>query len=496
MSNRSRRSALTILRAIIYTRVSADDGKRGRSCDEQGDACTADCEYEGWPIGEILKDNDRGASRHSRREREQFKRLPRVLRRGDVLVVWEPSRITRTMKEFSEFCDLLADRGVLLYYDGHLYDMEDDEDRHAVWQDILDGAKAVAKTRKRVLRAMEANLKDNKPHGRQPPGYEIVYERGRSVGRRPVPAQQRVLRTAADRVLAQGSALSMAALARELHDEWRTAGGTGRFVGADLVRILTNPTTFGFRVSGTTIAGRGTWEPVLDPELYPSLKSILKDPKRLTHRGVEPRYLVSSIARCGVCLEMGMRGIIDHQGPRKGMSRDVYNCRAAHHVSRSMARVDLYVEEFIVRLLGKPDAKSLLLARDEDGQVSVDDELALIDQLRREIETYVRDAAKTRMSAAAVALYVEARETEIVEASERVNARKARVDPLLLDLAGLGVRERWKALPLMQKRAVLRDHLSIVINKVENHGRYSELGVEIFPRGVLKTSELVLPQGE
>ncbi|MFJ1461774.1 recombinase family protein [Nocardia sp. N2S4-5] len=495
MSTRSRRSPLQIRRAVIYVRVSKDDGRRGRSCKEQAEACTADCEYEQWPIGHILEDNDRGASRHSKRERDAFKRLPGVLRRGDVLVVWEPSRITRNMAEFATFCDILAARDVPLYYDGHVFNLDDDDDRNAVWQDILDGAKAVGKTRKRVLRAMEANLSANKPHGKPAPGYEIVYEGGRSAGRRVVPAQQSVLKAAAQRVLEQGSAVSMSALARELEADWRAAGGTTFFRGKDLVRYLTNPTVFGFRVHRGQIVGRGTWDPVLDPDWYPLLTAVLKDPDRLTHRGSEVRWLLSHIAKCGVCLSLGEPGVIDHKRRRSGSHRDdAYVCRDRNHVARGAARVDAYVQELWLQVLESPDAQALLLAQDEDGKATIDEELARIEQLRSEIEIFVVEAAKTRMTARSVALYVEAREAEIREVQERVDTVRARVDPNLLDLAGPGVRGRWEARSLTQKRALLRDHLSVTILPIGKQGRYSEIGVEVRPRNGL-AADLVAAQG-
>jgi site-specific DNA recombinase len=490
MTARLRRSTPKIIRAIIYARVSKDDGKRGRSPEEQIDSCTEDCRYEGWPVGETLEDNDRGASRQSKREREQWNRLPDTLRRGDVLVVWEPSRITRNMAEFSWFCDLLAERGVPVYYDGRLYDMDDDDDRNTVWQDILDGAKQVAKTRKRVLRAMTANLSDNRAHGKAAPGYEIIYERGESVGRRPVPAQRTVLRTAARRVMDQGGAVSMSALSRELEADWRAGGGTGAFGGRDLTRFLTNPTLFGYRIHDGRIAGKGTWEPVLDPEWYPSITAILTAADRLTHRGSEPKWLLTSIAQCGVCVSLGEKGKIDHKIHRSSRPSekhaDLYVCAEFSHVARNMKRVNDHVEMFLMQLLEREDAKALLLARDEEGQVSMEQELAQIDLLRRELDQYVRDAARTRMSATAVSVYVEQTEADIAAAQDRVNARMARVDPVLLELAGPGAWGRWKARTVEEKRGVLRSCLSVVIVPVQRRGRYSDVGVEVYPRGVLE----------
>lgn len=481
MSEHSRRSPVKILRAIIYTRVSKDDGKRARSCDEQESACRADCEYERWEVSEVLADNDRGASRHSRREREQFKRLPKVLRSGDVLLVWEPSRITRDMKEFSEFCDMCADRGVLLYYDGKIWDLNDDDDRNRVWQDILDGAKQVGKTRKRVLRALNANLKDGKPHGKAAPGYRIRYEGRVAVGRDVVPAQQRVLKAAARRVLDEGSAVKLRAISRELAPAWIEAGGSGRFEARDIRRFLTSPTTFGYRANGGQIAAKGTWEPVLDPEWYQPLCQILNDPKRLMHRGNDPTWLLTYIARCGVCLELGKPGIIGRKGLSERCKVETYACRQYGHVRRNMERVDKHVEEVLLRLLEAPETLAKLQAGDEEGQSSIDDELATIEQLRAEKKAYIKNAARTRMSAESVAEYVEELEAQIREAQERINALKAAVDPVLDDIVGPYARQKWKRYDIERKREVVRRVLSVTIRKVDRKGPHGVLGVEVRP---------------
>lgn len=472
---------MRIERAIVYARVSKDDGKRGRSCKEQVDANTSDCEYEGWTIAEIIQDNDRGASRHSKREREGFARLQQILRAGDVLVVWEPSRVTRDMREFGDFCDLLAERRVLLYYDGRTYDMEDDDDRNRVWQDILDGAKQVGKTRKRVMRAMDANVKDRKPHGKRPPGYDIVYRDGESEGWVVNPRQQLVLKKAAQRVLDEGPAVSMRALSEELAVDWNAAGGRGAFASRDITRFLTSPTTFGFRIHESEVVGKGTWDPVLDPDWYRPLRAVLKDVNRLTHRGSEPRWLLSYIARCGVCLELGEPGIIDRKGPRSSRHVDSYVCRTHNHVARNMERVNDHVEELLLRLLEAPETLVKLNVAEAVGQRTIDEEMGSLERLRADRKAYIRKAARTRMSAESVAEYVEELEAQIRETQSRIDVVSNAIDPVLAGIAGPNAREDWVAYGIEDKRDVIRRALSVTIVRVERRGRYSSLGVEVRP---------------
>lgn len=486
-----RRSAAlkAIARAIIYVRVSKDEAG-GRSCREQVDSCTDDCEYEGWTIGLVLQDNDRGASRHSKREREEFLKLPGVLQRGDVLVVWEPSRITRDMSEFGIFCELMAARGVLLYYDGRVYDMNDDDDRHQVWQDILDGAKQNGKTRKRVLRAMSTNQKNRMPHGKKPPGLRIVRDErtGKPIGREIDPGQARVLRKAAERVLDDESCRSVA---RDLAPAWAAAGG-GRFDARDVKRFLTNPTTFGLYHHNGEIDGKGEWPEVLDPELFTPLCALLNAPDRLLHRGSEPKWLLSCIARCGVCVAMGERGIVHHKGPNKKYRKpDCYVCCKYNHIGRNMDRVDAHVTELLMRLLEDPQTLRKLTAKDRAGRESIDMEMATVAELRTEIDTFVADARKTRMSAAVVAAYVVPLEDDIKAAQARIDALTMPMNPVLKGAVGSDARQRWfgtdteEGYSIERKREIIRAAMDITLVRVPKRGRYTEVGVEVRPVGML-----------
>lgn len=470
-----------ILRAVIYARVSKDDSGRGRSPAEQVDACESDCAYEGWTVAAVLMDSDRGASRHSKGQRVDFDRLPDVLRQGDVLVVWEPSRITRDMAEFGPFCDLLAARGVLLYYDGKTHDMDDDDDRYRVWQDILDGAKAAGKTRKRVIRAMDANVRQGRPHGPTPPGYKIVRDirTGESLRRDIDRVQQVILQGMADRVLAHES---LASIARGLSDEWVASGGKP-LRAADIRRFLITPTTYGMRVHKGEIAGRGMWEPCLDLDLLPQLRSILLDPLRLSRpeRGSAPRHLLS-FGRCGVC-----GGPIGYRAANaQHRKTDRYTCRQGC-VTRNAERAEAFVEEFFLRLMCRPETAAALSI--PDGGTSVAAELEQIESLKVDLLQLVRDAARTRMSAAAVGVYVEEVEEQIAAADARVRALSVPVDPALRALADPdSQRVEWRRFSVVERRRILRAVLDIRFMPIGKIGRREGVvGVEIYPIGILSS---------
>jgi DNA invertase Pin-like site-specific DNA recombinase len=473
-----------IVRAIIYARVSKDEA-RGRSVKEQIAGCTDDCAYESWTPGLILQDNDRGASRHSRREREDFNKLPDILQAGDVLVVWEPSRITRDMREFGVFCDLIADRGVLLYYDDRIYDLRDDDDRNHVWQDILDAAKQAGKTRKRTLRALGANRTDRKPHGRLSPGYRIIRDAdGKSVGREVIPGQARVLQEAARRRLA-GEGGSWKRLSVDLKPEWRAAGGVGRFAPEDLKRIMTNPFIYGLYAHKGEILGPGAWEGILPPEQYEPIRNSYFGPVYTAVRGQEPAWLVSYIVRCQVCLDMGERGEVSHKPSPKSVSGHAYVCKKFNHVFRDMEKVDSYVTELLLQLLEDPETLQKLQVADGGEQAAIDLELSAIQGTRNDIARFVADASASRLSAAVVSAYVGPLEEDIRAAQARVAALTKPVDPVLAGIVGPNARRDWEGCTIVERREIIRSVMTVTMVRVPRRGRYSDVGVEVEPIGAL-----------
>ncbi|WP_196218201.1 recombinase family protein [Streptomyces blattellae] len=60
----------TVLRAVIYARVSSDPNNRGKSVADQVAECKRECEHRGWQLVEVFEDNDRSASRYDQGTQE------------------------------------------------------------------------------------------------------------------------------------------------------------------------------------------------------------------------------------------------------------------------------------------------------------------------------------------------------------------------------------------------------------------------------------------
>ena len=119
-------------------------------------------------------------------------------------------------------------------------------------------------------------------------------------------------------------------------------------------------------------------------------------------------------------------------------------------------------------------------------ETSVEEQLAFIADTRAEIDRYLKEAAKTRMSASAQAIYVEELEADIAKADALVKEMSVVVDPALLALAGPGGREEWESWDIAERRRVMRSVLRVRFMQVGRFGRTEgSIGIEVYPIGAL-----------
>lgn len=461
------------MRAVIYCRVSQDDSGHHRSVTEQEAECRQQCDREGWDVGEVIVDNDIGASRHSRGTRTGFARLREVLTPGDVLVTWEASRAGRNLADYVELRELCADRGVPWFYSGRLHDMDDGDGRFMTGLDALVAEKASEETRDRVLRSKRALAAAGKPSGKLAYGYRIVRDEhtGRPLERIPDPATAPIVREIVARVIA-GEALS--AIARDLSARAvppvrpRPANDQRAPWTIHTVRALAqNPTYAGLRVHRGEVVGEAAWEPLVSRGEHAQAVAILAEPGRRMHRGTEPKYLLTGIGFC----ECGSR--LRVMNPGRGKGRLGYICSGnlsfatgrRNCASRRMDRVDPYVIESVIRRLEGQELIDDLAGHDDEYAAA----LTEIAALRERLDGFTDAAAAGELSPSALAR-VEQRLLPQIAAAE-ATARGLVRSPLVAGLMGPGARQRWKALSIAEQRDVVRALVEVVLHPVGKIGR-------------------------
>lgn len=481
-------------RAVIYTRVSSDPKATLRSTAEQETECRSWVGQHGWDLAGVFTDNDRSASRYSKKDRPDWQRLTDRLATGDVdvLVVWEISRATRDRLVWAALVEVCVDQRVKLCVGGRLYDLEDPDDAFALDLTSSMSVRESSVTRKRVMRAMAANATAGRPHGRLTYGYERVYDEssGRLLEQVVREDQAAVVREAAERVLAGETPYAIAQdfnarnvptprpdrPARDEHGNLVTDDGrvvrvptSGRWDLSQIKATVTNPAYIGKRVHRGEIVGDAVWPPILDEATFYAVRSKLTDPRRRTQRDSAVRHLLSGIATCGPC-----GGRIRVQ---KNRSHLAYLCVDGFHVSRKEAWVDGMVERVVVGILSRPDLTDLFDVEDPDATAA----RAEAAEKRARLEGFYDAAAAGELTPQALAR-IESRLLPEVEAADR-RARRVSVSPAVRAAAGPDAAARWDGLPLTVKRELISALVTVRILPAGRGKRvFDPATVEVMPR--------------
>jgi DNA invertase Pin-like site-specific DNA recombinase len=415
------------------------------------------CERNGWEVAEVLCDNDIGASRFSGKDRPQYKKLATILQEGDVLVTWEASRAQRDLAAYVELRDLCAQRGVYWSYSGKLHDLNQGDGRFTTGLDALLAEREAEQIRERVLRGKRAAAAAGRPPSRPPYGYRRAINpvTGKTDGWVVDQHDGPIVKDIIARVLAGESLWAIASdlQARGIAPPQVQANSPKTWRPQGLRLTITRPTYAGLRVHQGKVIGKGDWEALITVEEHEKLLAIFADPARrtTTHRGSQPRHLLTGIATCGVCgCVMGWQN-----GKRKTPR---YLCDGSSCVVRRGDMVDLLVSEAIIERLSRPDAITVF-AKASDKRVT--QALEQIDALRARLDGFVEAAAAGEVSPASLAA-VEARLAPQIEAAEK-QARTAVTSPLVAAMAGPDARKQWEQMTMADRRTVVRALVEVVI---------------------------------
>ncbi|KAA0916999.1 recombinase family protein [Dietzia sp. ANT_WB102] len=450
------------LRAVIYTRVSQDPSGGGRSVTSQETECRTYCERQGWPVAEVVTDNDRGASRWSGADRPGYRRLADLLQPGDVLVTWEASRAQRDLAAYVALRDLCADREVFWSYSGRTYDLNTGDARFSTGLDALLAEREAELIRERVLRGKRAAAKEGRPAGRPPYGYRPVKDArtGKTLAWEPDPDQAPVVQEIVARVLAGES---LWAVVRDLDrreipapDTQRNAAGSWR---PQRLRVMLSSASYaGKRTHQGEIIGDGAWPALVALEDWERLQIILTDPSRNVGPGPEPKHLLSGLAVCGLC-----GSPVRYFGP-KSVKSPRYLCEK-NCVGRRAELVDQLVTAVVLARLSRPDAAVALTPRGgNDDQAAARDEVRT---LTARLEDFTEAAASGSISATAFARIEASITAQLDQAQARLKAATAGgVSPTVATLAtAADPAQVWEGLDIRARREVVKTLVNVTINK-------------------------------
>lgn len=418
---------------------------------------------------EVLTDNDRSASRWSRKDRPAYDQLAELLTAGraDVLVTWEASRAQRDLTAYAALRDLCAAHGVKWSYSGRLYDLTDSDDRFSTGIDALVSEREADLTRKRILRSVEARAADGRAHGQLHDGYKIEYDpsTGKPLRRVLDPERAPIVREIVDRLLAGDSAYT---IARDFNDRGLTTSKGKPWRGQNIARRATSPTIAGLRVHRSQILDvEAQWPPIITQEEHHRLITLLSDPRRKNNKeGPGVKHLLTGIARCGVC-EAPVRMISGYRP--NGTHRVRYGCPERHCVQRAAEPVDTMIERLLIARLSQPDVLAAIAdaTKDTEAQKAAAEVARLKAKLTKARELV--DADQLSLESLAD---LETRTLPKIRDAER-RARPKHVPGAVLEVAGPDAGARWAALPVTQRRAIVKALVEVRIHRTARGNQHT-----------------------
>ena len=458
-------TVIGMTRAAVYARISSDPNETALGVARQVKDCQALAEQRGWTVGQVFTDNDVSAT--SGKARPGYLAMMTALGAGtfDALVCWDVDRLTRTPRELEDVVDLAERRGVALASVGGEIDLATPQGRLTARIKGNVAKHESEQLARRVRSKMAERAQTGAPHGRTAYGWrreQIIDDQGRRLGSKDVlhPEQAEVIRSAAQAIL---SGQSLRSICTELNGRGAVTLNDKPWTGSTLRLILLRERNVGLRVHQGQVVGNGDWEPIYDTATHERVVAILTDPARRTNPASSAvKYLLSGIARCGVCAGP-MRVLM--ASPGNGRTTDTLCCSTGYHVRRGRADVEQLVTDVIVGRLSLPDAREALSAGDDmHSREAREQAEAIRCRLDLAADAYAEGSIDGRQLARITA--------KLRPEADRLSqlARAASTSPDLLDLADPNIAKRWNTLPLGRQRAVIDLLLTIEVLPATTRG--------------------------
>ncbi|KUM68466.1 hypothetical protein AQI84_38580 [Streptomyces griseorubiginosus] len=460
-----------------YLRVSKGKGRTARSIsDQHRENLAAEADHGPWTWGEAYTDTG-SASKYATKIRDDFEKLLADLESGafgnpgDVLTLWEISRLARETGRGVALIDACEAGGFLIHITTHerTYNPANYQDRHDLITGIADAEKESRLLSKRTKRGVDSTVADGGVHGKITFGYAreyaIVDGRSRPVKQYADPTEGPLVVELFERVAGWNGRERESI--RAVEQDWIKRGVVSRngvaFSRQNLGQMLRRKAYAGIRVHKGT-ERPGNWPALIEPELFEAVQEILADPDRKTHTGSQIKHVLTGVLRCGTCgSKVSLR-----PGGDAYKGRLVYRCYGRDCFTIDKEQTDAYLigdaerPGVIIQCLTSPYLYRAPAGEENDERADVRRQLAAKERdLKETQDTEAESAAHERR----LARREERLENEIKELKERDRAlTPRRPTGGLLDLGpGAALAEAWSAwesASLPVQRALVAELLS------------------------------------
>jgi site-specific DNA recombinase len=318
-------------------------------------------------VGEYEDDDVSATKRKRRRGYEQAVAHMKKLKPGDILGVSKMARLYRKTIELEGIIPLVEQTGVMVKSVEGTYDLSTPNGRMTAR--ILVST-AQAEVEEKADRQKGANLQAAKAGKRNRTGIRPFGYQDDRIS--PFEQEADAIRDACRTILAGGSLAAVVRdwTARELRPRFDGRTYTdengneipfsGKWRPPTVRKILLNPHIAGqATVPGTgEILGDGNWTPIITPETWASVRSVLTDPDRKAPRGNVSLLGCLAYCKCGTRVQRATR----HN--RHGTVYPIYRCleygvtgngNPGPHVNIKAEPVDQWIEEVIIERARQAD---------------------------------------------------------------------------------------------------------------------------------------------
>jgi DNA invertase Pin-like site-specific DNA recombinase len=433
--------------AVIYARMSRDFTGERAGVQRQEKECRELAQKLGLPVERVLVDNDISASTGVRRP--AFEDL--LASKPDAVIVWALDRLCRRTADLERVLALGVD--VHSVQTGQV-DLSNPAGRATARTVTAWATFEIEMKNARAKAAREQKLAaGRKAGGRRAWGYTAAMEEH--------PDEADAVREAYRRVIAGES---IGSIARDFNARGLVSpqAGPNGWAPNNLASSLRRGVYAGLLEHKGKQEGNGAWEPLIDRGVWEHAQAILRDPKRLMHRG-EPKTMLAGIAKCWC----GARIV----GGADRTGRKLYKCSASAHLARTREQVDAYVLSEVSEVL---EGLALFPGRSSEGAPVDASLVAQLELLERQLDELAGDLGLSPRvlairSKAAEKRMAELREQIATQATEPVGPSQAALDAMLDEIAAAGGLEHLDV--EAQRRAVKVSQAWIVIERAGRGAR-------------------------
>ena len=456
------------LRAGIYCRLSlARDGDTTKVDDQEHRYCRPLCAQLGWEVAAVYTDNSRSAWRKNRKRPGWDSMLADIdAGKLQAIVVYHGDRLIRQPYDLELLLNLADGRGIRLASPTGNRDLDNAEDRFILRIEAAGACRESDNTSRRMKGGIERRRlhgvvnsggRGGRMFGFDTDGVALFPADRCSLATREEVVEADIVREVFARAL-DGEGIRHIAAALRRRGITTTAGRLMHPIA--IRRMIANPRYAGLMPDGVSAAA---WKPVVPREDWETINAILSGRSSLllpSHTA--RRYLLSGIARCGVC-GAPMQVLPQYTKSTGRVIAARYGCLTppCRKVFRKLEHLDAYVTVRTVAKLGDK--------RNPPGRIpsapGLAAELRALAEERQAIEAAITDHTKGRLHL-------------LMGRLDSVDARLAQVRELTAaDTAARIVgthqgitEEEFGALPLSVRRALVAACFTVTVLPASRRG--------------------------